>query len=207
MSPMPDSQAVKANRRATVLLVGNDDQSRMIRRVARGIARVIEVSDYRDVLVMASDLVIIDPALFSEGDWETLCDTYGSYVDVWFKLLLLSPSPYKAEMPKRNLISVPPEVTPEFLRQQMVIAGTPPKSRLVWQKKEPQMRRLMYMLYRLEHSVLRLKDVAEHFDVSQRTVQRDFQVLMSGDYIILDGEEPGTYTFPKGYKAHEAYCP
>ena len=37
------------------------------------------------------------------------------------------------------------------------------------------------------------------------TVQRDLEVLLMAGYMIIDGPEPGTYAFPKGYKAHHAF--
>jgi predicted DNA-binding transcriptional regulator YafY len=63
----------------------------------------------------------------------------------------------------------------------------------------------MFMLKLLDESVLRLRDVTDRFEVSLRTVQRDLEVLLMAGYMIIDGPEPGTYTFPKGYKAHHAF--
>lgn len=65
---------------------------------------------------------------------------------------------------------------------------------------------MMYMLRCLDEDGVRLRDVAEHFEVSLRTIQRDMDVLFASDFTIEDGDKPGTYKFPPGYKSHNAYC-
>lgn len=99
----------------------------------------------------------------------------------------------------------PAELSVDYLREQMLKATKPPKSKAVWEKRERQIVRLMYMLKCLDASELRMRDVAERFEVSLRTAQRDLEVLLMADYPIQDGSEPGTYRFPQGYKAHHAY--
>lgn len=193
--------------RACVILLVGDDVRPTVYGAAHGVARTLEAWHYTNIIAVGCDLAIVDPTLLDEEAWDTLCDTYSSYVDVDFKMLLVKSSPHKPEMPRRNLVNAPAEITSEFLREQMIRAGRPSNARKAWHKKEPRMHRMMYMLYRLDTSVLRLRDVAERFDVSLRTVQRDFQILLAGDYPIVDGDEPGTYKLPKGCKTHDMYYP
>lgn len=62
---------------------------------------------------------------------------------------------------------------------------------------------MMHMLRLLDSGGLRVRDVAAHFEVSPRTVQRDLEVLAMAGYPVQDGVEPGTYVFPKGARSYE----
>lgn len=193
--------------RAAVMMLVTDDIKAMIYQAASsGVARVLEVWDYTNILAIGCDLAIVDPTLLDEEEWNTLCEVYESYVDVGFKMLLVKPSSYKSTMPARNVTRAPAELTVEYLRQQMCRAARVPKSKAIWEKRVRQIVRMMYMLQCLDTSELRLRDVAERFEVSVRTIQRDLDVLLAADFTIEDGDKPGTYRFPKGYKAYQAYC-
>lgn len=67
-----------------------------------------------------------------------------------------------------------------------------------WKKSEPRITRLLYMARRLDLGPLRLRDVAEHFEVSLRTVQRDMDVLLCSDWPIQETDEPGVYRMAGG---------
>ena len=191
---------------ASVMTLVSDDIKPMTYEAASGgTARILEAWDYTNILAIGCDLAVIDPTLLDEEEWNTLCEVYGSYVDVEFKMLLVKPSPYKSTMPARNVTHAPAELTVECLHQQMSRAARVPKSKAIWQKRERQITRMMYMLQCLDTSELRLRDVAERFEVSVRTIQRDLDVLLAADFTIEDGDKPGTYRFPKGYKAYQAY--
>lgn len=190
---------------AVMMLVGDGAKSLVYDAASGGVARTLEAWHYTNILAIGCDVVVLDPTLLSEEEWDCLCEVYGSYVDVEFRMLLVKPSPYKATMPSRNVIHAPPVLTVQFLRDQMVRAARVPRSKTIWAKKERQIQRLMYMLHCLDTSTLRLRDVAERFGISLRTAQRDLEVLLMADYVILDGAEPGTYLFPKGYKAYNAF--
>ena len=192
--------------RAAVMMLADDGTLSMVYDAASGgVGRTLEAWHYTNILAIGCDLAVVDPALLSEEEWDCLCEVYSSYVDVEFKMLLVKPSPYKSVMPRRNVIDAPNELTVEFLREHMIKASRVPRSKPVWAKKERQIQRLMYMLHCLDTSVLRIREVAERFDVSLRTVQRDLEVLLMADYIIEDGPEPGTYVFPTNYKSYHAY--
>lgn len=191
---------------ASVMMLVDYEMKQMVYEAASGgTARTFEIWDVTNLVAIGCDIAIVDPTLLSEDEWTSLCEWYSSYVDVQFRLLLVKPCTYKVSMPKRNIINSPSVVTAEFLRDQIRRASRTPKSIDVWRKKERQIHRLMYMLHCLDTSTLRLRDVADHFEVSLRTVQRDLEVLLVADYIIEDGDEPGEYRFPKGYKSHHAY--
>jgi len=170
-----------------------------------GVARILSAWDYTNFLAIWCDLAVTDPTLLSEAQWNCLCEVFGSYVDVQFKMVLVKASPYAAKLPSRNVVSAQEELTVTSLRELMRRAAQTPKSKAVWEKRERQIVRLMVMLKSLETSELRMRDIVERFDISPRTAQRDLEVLLMADYPIQDGSEPGTYVFPKGYKAHQVY--
>ena len=191
---------------AAVIMMVDAGMEPLVREAASGgAARVLAAWDYTNFIAVWCDLAVVDPTLLSEQEWGCLCDLFGSYVDVQFKMLLVKPSPHKAGLPGRNVVHAPAELSVDYLREQMLKATKPPKSKAVWEKRERQIVRLMYMLKCLDASELRMRDVAERFEVSLRTAQRDLEVLLMADYPIQDGSEPGTYRFPQGYKAHHAY--
>jgi hypothetical protein len=191
---------------ALVIMMVDKSMEPLVRKAASGgTARVLAAWDYTNFVAVWCDLAVVDPTLMSEQEWGCLCELFGSYVDVQFKMLLVKPSPHKATLPARNVVNAPAGFTSDYLKGQMLRAGRPPKSKAVWEKKERQIVRLMYMLKCLDASELRIRDVAERFEVSPRTVQRDLEVLLMAEYPIQDASEPGTYRFPKGYKSHNAY--
>lgn len=192
--------------KAAVIMQVDDATRALVRKAAAGgVARLLTAWDYTNFIAVWCDLAVLDPTLLHEEEWCALCELFGSYVDVQFRMLLVNPSPYAAKLPNRNVIHAPVPLTAEYLRGQMVRAAKPPQPKESWEKRERQIVRLMFMLKLLDESVLRLRDVTDRFEVSLRTVQRDLEVLLMAGYIIVDGPEPGTYAFPKGYKAHHAF--
>ena len=207
---MSEAQAVpivfEGDGKAAVIMQVNDATKALVREAAAGgVARILTAWDYTNFIAVWCDLAVLDPTLLSEDEWCALCELFGSYVDVQFRMILVKPSPYEAKLPNRNVIHAPTPLTAEYLRGQMVRAAKPSQTKETWEKRERQIVRLMFMLKRLDESVLRLRDVTDRFEVSLRTVQRDVEVLLMAGYIIIDGPEPGTYAFPKGYKAHHAF--
>jgi len=192
--------------RAVVIMLVGDELKPVVREAASGgVARILSAWDYTNFLAIWCDLAVTDPTLLSEAQWNCLCEVFGSYVDVQFKMVLVKASPYAAKLPSRNVVSAQEELTVTSLRELMRRAAQTPKSKAVWEKRERQIVRLMVMLKSLETSELRMRDIVERFDISPRTAQRDLEVLLMADYPIQDGSEPGTYVFPKGYKAHQVY--
>lgn len=190
---------------AAVIMQVDDATKALVREAAAGgVARTLTAWDYTNFIAIWCDLAVVDPTLLSEEAWNVLCDLYGSYVDVEFRMLLVQPCPYAAKLPTRNVIHAPAPLTVGYLRDQMVRAAKPPQSKAVWEKRERQIVRLMFMIKCLDDTGLRLRDVMNRFEVSLRTAQRDLEVLLMAGYLIEDGAEPGTYLFPKGYKAHDA---
>lgn len=190
---------------AVMVLVPDEMKAMVYEAASEGVAKTLSVWDYTNILAIGCDLAIVDPTLLAEEEWDCLCDVYNSYVDVDFRMLLVKPSPYTSQMPTRNAIKSPTELTVAFLGEQMLRVARPRKSKAVCDKKEPQIHRFMYMLHCLDTSTLSLRDVAERFGVSLRTVQRDLEVLCMADYVIEPVGEPGVYKFPKGYRSHHAY--
>lgn len=191
---------------AAVIMQVDDTTKAVVREAAAGgVARTLTAWHYTNFMAVWCDLAIVDPTLLDEDEWTTLCGLFGSYVDVHFRMLLVKPSPYAAKLPTRNVIHASSELTVEYLRDQMIRAAKPPQAKAPWEKRERQIIRLMFMLKCLDDSVLRLRAVMSRFEVSLRTVQRDLEVLLLAGYIIIDGPEPGTYVFPKGYKAYHAF--
>lgn len=197
----------KGEGRASVIMLVDDKTKKLVYEAAAGgVARTFEIWDSTNILAMGCDLAIVDPTLLEEAEWNILCEAYESYIDTQFKMLLVRSNPYKAEMPRRNVINAGCEITVSYLNEQILRASRAPKSQEVWRKKERQISRLMYMLHCLDSSGLRLRDVADRFDITMRTVQRDLEVLLAADYFIEDGDEPGTYRFPAGYRSYCAHC-
>lgn len=190
---------------AVMFLVDKETEPMVLEAASDGVARLLEIWDYTNILAIGCDLAILDPTMLAEDEWDCLCEVYSSYVDVDFKAILVKRSPYKASLPKRNSKHAPEPLSAGFLREEMLRSARVPKSRAIWQKKERQIQRLMYMLHRLDTSELRLRDVVERFEVSMRTAQRDLEVLLTADYAIEDGDEPGVYKFPDGYRSYYAY--
>ena len=191
---------------AAVIMQVDEATQKLVREAAAsGAGRTLTAWDYTNFIAVWCDLAVLDPTLLREEEWCALCELFGSYVDVQFRMLLVKPSPYAAKLPNRNVIHAPVPLTAGYLRDQMLRAAKPPQPKAAWEKRERQIVRLMFMLKRLDDSVLRLHDVTDRFEVSLRTVQRDLEVLLMAGYIIIDGPEPGTYAFPKGYKAHDAF--
>jgi len=191
---------------ASVIIQVDESTKILVREAAAGgVARILTAWDYTNFIAIWCDLAVLDPTILSEDEWCALCELFGSYVDVQFRVLLVKASPYSAKFPNRNVIHAQSPLTAAYLREQMIRAAKPPQQKETWEKRERQIVRLMFMLKLLDESLLRLRDVTDRFDVSLRTAQRDLEVLLMAGYIIIDGPKPGTYVFPKGYKAHHAF--
>lgn len=190
--------------RASVLMLVGAEVAALVKEAASGgFGRVFTATSYTDVLAIGCDLAVLDPALLSEPEWNCLCEVYGSYVDIEFRVLLVRASPFKMKLPVRNVLKPPAEMGVSFLRGTMIRAARRKEGRDDCEKRERQIVRLMHMLRLLDSGGLRVRDVAAHFEVSPRTIQRDLEVLAMAGYPIQDGAEPGAYVFPKGAKSYE----
>ncbi len=190
--------------KASVLMLAGAETAALVKEAALGgFGRVFTAASYTDVLAIGCDLAVLDPALLSEQEWNCLCEVYGSYVDIEFRVLLVKPSPFKMKLPGRNVIKPPAEMDVSFLRGTMIRAARRKEGRDACEKRERQIVRMMHMLRLLDSGGLRVRDVAAHFEVSPRTVQRDLEVLAMAGYPVQDGVEPGTYVFPKGARSYE----
>ena len=184
-----------------LMLVGND-LAQLVREAASGgTGRIYAASGYTDVLAIGCDLAVVDPTILAEREWNCLCEVYSAYVDVEFRILLIRPSHYEKAFPERNAIQAPVALSVAFVRGVMLRAAARCARKAACEKRERQIVRLMHMLRRLDSGGLRIRDVAAHFEVSVRTIQRDLEVLAMAGYPIRDGAESGTYVFPKGVRS------
>jgi len=192
-----------------VLLVSNDDELRdvVMEAAARNNVGVCDYTHISNFIAIGCFLAVVDPRMISPGDWANLCEWLREINLYGLKILLVRPSVHSAQIPKRYLLGAPEILDYEILKFLILRLRRALQGRLAVQdKKERQIRRLMYILYRLDTtSRIRVRDVVEEFSVTPRTVQRDLEALSMAGYVILETEEQGVYRFPEDYKVYEPY--
>lgn len=141
----------------------------------------------------------MDDPVIDEDDWGTLCDFMASMVSVDLRLVLVGQQYRSASLPRRNVAASLPVATVENLRAEFARVADGRVHLAQWRRAEPRIVRLLDMIRRLDQGQLRLRDVAERFGVSLRTVQRDLDVLLCSDWPIQDTGEPGVCQFVDGW--------
>ena len=129
-------------------------------------------------------VAIVDPTLIGRKTWSNLRGWLEEMDDPHMKILLVCPSPHTEKLPAKNLVRITKKIDQKFVKLLLVHQrSTFERRKRVFEKKERQILRLMFMLARLDlNPPLRLRDVAEEFAVSRRTAQRDLEVLLMAGY-------------------------
>jgi hypothetical protein len=160
-----------------------------------------------DLIAIPYYLAIVDPQLFPPKTWADVCDWYNECDDPKMKVLFVGKGKIPPDFPKQNMIRPPKEITKTTLNLLMVhLRSTVARRRRIFEKKERQIVRLMYVLCKLDQGgVVSVSEVAKEFRVAPRTIQRDLDVLLMAGYPIDRAEEPGLYRFPRGFRSHVLY--
>lgn len=168
---------------------------------------VWRVRSATDLVAVGAVVAIVDPSLVGAKAWTDLRGWLEEMDDPHTKILLVGPSPHPEKLPAKNLVRPPREIDRSFVRLLLVHQrSTFERRRRVFEKKERQIIRLMFMLARLDMSPpLRLRDVAREFAVTRRTVQRDLEVLMMAGYPVVEEGEAGRYVFAGKFKSYQRY--
>ena len=67
-------------------------------------------------------------------------------------------------------------------------------------KYEKRIHRLLTILNRIDSDgTVRVKDLAEDFRVTDRTIQRDIRILEDCGFPLTNGSQKGSYTFVEGF--------
>lgn len=182
-----------------VMYLTDEATSATVVEASAGVARLLEANVWTDLIAVGHDLAVVCPSVMAEDDWGTLCDVMAGIVDVKFRLVLVGEQYRSASLPRRNVAARLPVATVDGLRAAFARGSDSPGNKALWQRAEPRIVRLLDMIRRLDQGQLRLSDVAERFEVSLRTVQRDLDVLLCSDWPIQEAGEPGVYQFLDGW--------
>lgn len=168
---------------------------------------ILRVRSATDLVAVGAIVAIVDPSLVGRKAWSELRGWLAEMDDPHTKLLLVCPSPYPEKLPAKNQVRPPRVIDRNFLKLLLVHQrSTFERRKRIFEKKERQIIRLMFMLARLDMSPpLRLRDVAREFAVTQRTVQRDLEVLMMAGYPVVEEGEAGRYVFAGKFKSYQRY--
>ncbi len=189
-----------------VMHLTDEATSATVVEASAGVARLLKANVWTDLIAVGHDLAVVCPSAMDEDDWGTLCEIMAGIVDVDFRVVLVG-QPYRsASLPRRNVAASLPVATVDGLRGAFARVSDSPGNKALWQRAEPRIVRLLDMIRRLDQGQLRLRDVAERFDVSLRTVQRDLGVLLCSDWPIQDAGEPGVYQFLDGWHSPCLRC-
>ena len=159
-----------------------------------------------DLIAIPSFLTILDPSLVSKTGWDQFIDFLAEVGDNAYKVVLTAPGSHRRTLPCCNLISTPGTIDWSFLKFLLLrMRATVARRRRVFEKKERQILRILWMLRLLDRGKeVALRDVATEFDTSLRTVQRDVELIFMAGW-PLEPAAKGTYRFPKNFRAHQLY--
>jgi len=160
-----------------------------------------------DLIAVGAIVAIVDPTRIGRTAWSNLREWLEEMDDPHTKILLVGPSPHPQKLPAKNLVRTPREINRQFVKLLLVHQrSTFERRKRVFEKKERQILRLMFMLARLDlNPPLRLRDVAEEFAVTRRTAQRDLEVLLMAGYPIVEEDKQGRYVFASRFKSYQNY--
>lgn len=182
-----------------VMYLTDEATSATVVEAAAGVARLFDAADWTALIAVGHDLAVVCPSVIDEDDWGTLCDFMASMVNVDFRVVLVGEQYAGASLPRRNVATSLPVATVKNLRAEFARAAEGRTHQAQWQRAEPRIVRLLDMIRRLDQGQLRLRDVADRFEISLRTVQRDLDVLLCSDWPIQEADEPGVYQFLEGW--------
>ncbi len=160
-----------------------------------------------DLVAVGSLVAIVDPTLVGPKSWRELCGWLAEMDDPHTKVLIVAPSPHSEKLPAKNVVRTRSKIDRTFLKLLLVhLRSTFERRRRVFEKKERQIVRLMFMLARLDRNEpLKVREVAQEFRVTHRTIQRDLELLLMAGYPVVESGEPGQYRFVENFKSYQRF--